>query len=551
MPHMYPEVLNRDDVQSAAEYDLYHLFSQQLADDFHVYHDVAWLGRRRGRNAADGQADFIIVHPRIGVLVLEVKGGLVGYDGREGWYSINRSTGEHHAISDPFDQARDSKHLLLDKIRELNWPGRWPTIGHAVAFPDGTVDLPELGPDAPREIILLHNNRHDLDGWIRRCMGYWGQDGLNALGEDGVRILKEILARSWFLREPKLGEDINVESVAIAHYTDEQFQMLRLLNGRPRAAIRGCAGSGKTTIAMRKAEKLAREGFRVLLTCFNRNLANDLRRQTANRPRLKVQNFHALCQEYAAKTGFDRRPDWDDRRPDYFDTIMPEALLEAAVISDDFRFDAIIADEGQDFRSPWWDSLEMLLKDPKAGILYVFFDDNQLVYAHEITLPVEEMPFALTQNCRNTQYIHRAIMPYYRSDTIIRVRGPEGRPVESISFGRDNPRSLQQVLASTLARLIYTEKVASEDIVILSTGGLKGKPLAGMPVPAPFQLAEDASPVPNHIHTTTIRLFKGLESPVVILIQPEADASFNELMYVGQSRAKHHLILLKSEGSGN
>lgn len=546
MPHMYPEVLHRSDVDSDAEYDLYHLFRQQLADDFYVFHGVAWLGRRRSHTITDGEADFIIAHPRIGILILEVKGGIVGHDAATGWYSISRNTKTHNTIRDPFSQARDSKYHLRDKLRDLpNWPGRLPTLGHAVAFPDGTVDLPELGPDAPRKIILLHEDKENLDAWIRRCMGHWGADGFVPPGEDGVLVLRDILARTWFLRPPKLGEEIDIERTAIDHYTDEQFQLLRLLAGRPRAAIRGCAGSGKTMIAIRKAQQLAREGFRVLLTCYNRKLADELRELAGNRPYLKIQNFHALCREYAARTGYDQHPEWDDSRPDFFDNLMPGALVEAAAASDDYRFDAIIADEGQDFEPAWWAALELLLRNPREGVFYVFYDDNQLVYPRQMELPVRELPFPLTENCRNTRHIHTAVLNYYRSDTPFTVRGPEGRPVETITWDPTERRALQQALASTLARLIYSEAVASEDVVILSAGGLQKEPLRDMPVPAPFRLVADPSRVLDEIHTTTIRLFKGLESPVVILIVPVGDHTLNELMYVGQSRARNHLILLQ------
>jgi hypothetical protein len=300
-------------------------------------------------------------------------------------------------------------------------------------------------------------------------------------------------------------------------------------------------------IAIHKARQLAREGFRVLLTCYNRNLAEELRHLVGEQAYLKVQGFHALCREYAALTGFDQRPEWDDARSDFFDTVMPEALLEAAAASEEYRFDAIVADEGQDFQSTWWDALEMLLHDPERGVFYVFFDDNQLVYPHDLTLPVSEMPFSLTENCRNTRHIQEAILAYYQSDTPFTVRGPEGRPVETVLWNPSELRTLQQGLAEILGRLVFAEGVDSQDIVILSAGGLKKPPLSDLPPPLPFRLVSQPSPVREEIYTTTIRLFKGLERPVVILIVPRSDAAMTELMYVGQSRAQHHLILLTPE----
>jgi superfamily I DNA/RNA helicase len=60
-----------------------------------------------------------------------------------------------------------------------------------------------------------------------------------------------------------------------------------------------------------------------------------------------------------------------------------------------------------------------------------------------------------------------------------------------------------------------------------------------------FLLVEKNSLNSNEIQSTTIRQFKGLEKPVVILVCPSQDQlNFTELMYVGTSRAINHLELL-------
>lgn len=70
-----------------------------LGEDWWVLHDVPWLFDGR-----EGQADFVVVHPRIGLVVLEVKGG--GLSVRDGmWFSVDRHRQEHE-IRDPFGQAQ-------------------------------------------------------------------------------------------------------------------------------------------------------------------------------------------------------------------------------------------------------------------------------------------------------------------------------------------------------------------------------------------------------------------------------------------------------------
>jgi predicted ATPase len=544
MARLYPDTLDGVEVRSPAERRLFEVFRDQLGDRFVVMHSVAWLGiRTEGSPPVDGEADFVILHPAMGVLVVEVKGGLVGYNGNE-WYS-RRSDGSVVEIKDPFAQARRSKYALLRKIESLpNWPGRTPAIGHAVAFPDGTVELPDLGPEAPREIILLHDDLAKVETWVRGCLKFWAGESFVPPGEDGTASLIRLLRRTWEMREPRLGEQIGPEETSIHRYTSEQFWVLDLLSRRPRAAICGCAGSGKTILAMEKARRLASEGFETLLTCYNRNLAEYMKASLPALPRLKVQGFHALCQEYAVRTGRDARPDWDASRPDFFETTMPNALADAAtVLGPEAGFDAIVADEGQDFAETWWTALQMLLRDQDRGVFYVFYDDNQVVYPRSPSLPVEDLPFTLSVNCRNTRAIHSTFVSLYRSNAAATCVGPEGRPVEWMAFG-DGKTELRAALTETLTRLVHVEEVPARDIVVLSPGGPDRPPLKGMKPPGVFRLSEAKPERADDVWCPTIRQFKGLESALVILIAPPDMQPREELLYVGLSRARNHAVVL-------
>src|SRR5262245_20543040 len=87
-----------------------------LDAQWEVFHSVAWQAPRAGREG-DGEADFVLLHPRHGLLVLEVKGGRINVDeGR--WSSIDRY-GTRHPIKDPFRQATASKHALLRYLRDV------------------------------------------------------------------------------------------------------------------------------------------------------------------------------------------------------------------------------------------------------------------------------------------------------------------------------------------------------------------------------------------------------------------------------------------------
>jgi phosphate starvation-inducible protein PhoH len=70
-----------------------------------------------------------------------------------------------------------------------------------------------------------------------------------------------------------LGAELEEEDEKIVQLTEQQLMVLQVLRKRRRAAIAGCAGSGKTMLALNKAIQLNDQGFCVLLICFNVALA--------------------------------------------------------------------------------------------------------------------------------------------------------------------------------------------------------------------------------------------------------------------------------------
>jgi len=75
---------------------------QSLPDDYRIYHRKTWYSFDGG--VREGEADLLLLHPELGLLVLEVKGGRVAFDGRAGtWTSTDRG-GAVHEIKDPFLQ---------------------------------------------------------------------------------------------------------------------------------------------------------------------------------------------------------------------------------------------------------------------------------------------------------------------------------------------------------------------------------------------------------------------------------------------------------------
>ena len=543
MAHIYPERLPeyvKQDPSRNAERKVYDALAG-LPSAYTVFYSVSWLNRTQAGDVVDGEADFVIAHPDYGVLVLEVKGGGIEFDAAtEQWTSTDRY-GDTHTIKDPVRQARINKFALLNKLKELpEWRNRWISIGHGVIFPDiEATDLPVI-PDLPREIVIDRVDLQDPSQAVQRIFAYWQGADHRPLGQDGVRMITNTLARSFTLRT-SLGVELDYEDARIIELTETQMRILDMLSFQRRAAIQGCAGSGKTMLALEKATRLANEGFDVLLTCFNVALANHLAERTPDN--VDVFHFHGLCEILIEEAGIQAPPPHDQQK--YYNEFLPNMLLDAI---DELgpQYDAIIVDEGQDFKEDWWLGLQELLRDQEKGVFYVFFDDNQNLYRGADHIPglIDLPPFSLTDNCRNTQTIHHLVARFHPDGSSLRCIGPEGRPPLWVPYS--SHRELEAQVRRTLHRLINEERVAAHDLVILTPKAEHRSVFKDGMRLGNFRLTRKPPEKGNRsIWVTTVHAFKGLERKVVLLaeLDPWASRDLERVLYVGCSRARTHLII--------
>ena len=120
---------------SSAENRLEAASRTQLHEPFAVYRNVAWLTKAPAQEPRDGEADLVIAHPELGIMVIEVKGGGIQRVGGR-WESVDRG-GTAHPIKDPFAQVTREMHSLK-RIAEArpDWAAHDVRFCRAVAFPD-------------------------------------------------------------------------------------------------------------------------------------------------------------------------------------------------------------------------------------------------------------------------------------------------------------------------------------------------------------------------------------------------------------------------------
>lgn len=546
MAKIYPERLPEsvlNDPKRAAERKLYEALAD-LSEKFRVFYSVAWQAVDRNSNVRDGEADFVVAHPDLGVLVIEVKGGGIGWDAeRNEWYSIDRNQ-TRYAIKDPAEQARTSRYALFEKLSSLpGWDARWLTVGHAVAFPDIFVRQSILKLDLHQDILLDANSLERAEEKIVSIFRYYAGGRSGGLGYDRLELLERMLVRSFQITTP-LGVELAFEDERLVELTERQMLILDFLNTRRRVAIQGCAGSGKTMLAVEKARRLAEQGFEVLLVCFNYALARYLSKVVLDG--VSVYHFHGLCRVMANQVGFSMRSASSDQ--EYFDEMLPNLLLEA-VDKLGPQFDAVIVDEGQDIKENWWLPLVSLLRDQEQGILFAFYDDNQNLYHGQGSVPgvIVESPYPLVDNCRNTQRIHRLVASFHHPTGFLRCLGPAGRDPEIHYYSDSQQQS--RMLRQIFHRLVYEERIDSMDIVLLTPRGENRSGFKSGTNLGNFTLSDKPTTQRNHIQVSSVHTFKGLESRVVVLaeIDPEASPILDSILYVGCSRARTHLIILVHE----
>lgn len=544
---------------SRAEARFYEACRDHLPSDLVVIYSANWIYRDARGRLNEGEADFTVLSPHGGVLAIEVKGGGVSFDATSGaWYSVDRN-GVRHSIKDPFKQASRERHALLDQITGhaswRQWSGTRLTMGHSVMLPDIGDPTPLLGPDRQREVVGVNADIENIAQWYDRVMRFWRQANDDALGAKGVRLVEDMLCKSIDVR-PVLRAAVDDTEQQRIRLTANQAKVFRVIGGRRRAVVSGGAGTGKTVLAVEKAKALAGMGLRVLLLCYNRPLADSLAIGLKDEPLIQAQSYHQLCDQRIRqahqqgkdllKEAVEAYPGTSDQHR--FDVQMPYALALSADVLDE-KFDAVIVDEAQDFSDEYWLGVEMLLRDQKDGHLYIFIDENQALYPRKAKLPVEDEPYHLTNNCRNTVPIHEAGYCFYQGSPI---DPPELLGQGVIWTGLEKVEAQADAVAKRVQQWVQVEGIRPEDVVVLVAKRPKAfsyELLNQRSEAAGSEWAFEAHGKTKLVLVDTVARFKGLEAQAVVLWVGDevVDEASWETVYVGMTRAKTLLAVVGTQ----
>jgi hypothetical protein len=508
-------------------------FMQQLPTDWVVMPSVVWTLLSDDR-IKDGEADFVVLVPGLGLVVVEVKGSReFKVDDRGIWQRLE-ANGSWTALKEsPPEQAMRNMYKLVEFLKEryrwLTFPGRF---AYLVIYPQG--ETKDLGM-FDESTVATRRHIHQLASRIRNTLEKRGGSGIDSQFTAPVieRIADQLKNRKVHLVKVDTDEDVVDDKRQIEQLTRQQFATLRGLFDLPRVAVVGPAGSGKTVLAMWRLKALLEEGRRAIYVCYNKNLAASLRHSNPDHAPF-ISSVDALFRQICPR---ERVPSDQVQRDRFFREELPGRVVDHA--STHGKYEAIIVDEGQDFSEFQALALfELLVED---GDWAFFADWGQDLYRRGSGAPLgAEVVFTLHHNCRNTVKINDAANRFVRKAIPSLPGMPEGiEPIVEVARN-------QAVRAWELAKQWSGEG----SVAILSPYAFERSAMGGQKTGHGLRLSQEIDDLGTEgtVVFSTIKGFKGIEASAVIVVDtemPGEKAVFtDEDLYVATTRPTARLAML-------
>lgn len=539
---IYPNQFNKKN--EFAEEKVFHALSKLPDSDYTTFYSQEFTSINL-REKNEYEIDFIVVDHRNNrlnaILVIEVKGGNIHYNGTTQIWTQNG----REMKKAPNKQASSAMNNLVSRFRflSLNIPFHW-----SLWFPDIEINHNEWLPTNISKDRLLDINSIN---YCNDSIPFLFDEILEKNQKEGAPFsdflkLQDILLRSVGFFKP-LHKEFEENEKTFKKLTENQGKIFKYIDINPNICVQGPAGSGKTFIAFNKAIEFAENGLKVLYICFNKTLATELRYlyRKLNFPRefeIEFTNFHFWALRIAEQNPTYKKEKGSD---EFFNTYIPNKAKD--VISEP-TYDAIIIDEGQDFRENWTELLNKALK--KDGRFLFFMDENQDIFKTFNGVPNHRniTKCHLEENCRNTKTIIEKLKAIIPNDTMIPMEGtPEGLPIEDVIFSTNEEQI--KFLNNQIQQLIE-KGISPSQIIILTNNYDDGSSLKGIKTLGGKKLIStydrEYGRDNNCLAQTTINVFKGLEADVIFILDAQNIES-NNSFYTQASRAKQLLYIFKKK----
>lgn len=584
MAKLIPALSSVTSRMTAGERRFAQRLESHLEDDY-----LCWYGVPVGSRAI--HPDFLILNPRRGLLVLEVKDWKADTIRSIDKFSATLLVdGRQKQTANPLEQAKQYAYGVKDVLERdpalLSEPGT-PYQGR-LAFPWGygvvltnisrrTFDQAGLGNVIPPDRVICQDemvesiDSEDFQSRLWRMFNVTFRCLLTLPQLDRVRwhLFPEVRIKQGTFDLEAAAELPSIPD--IVRVMDLQQEQLARSLGEGHRVIHGVAGSGKTMILGYRAQHLSRLITKpVLVLCFNVALAARLEHMMAERGLLEkvtAKNFHGWCRQQLV-TYQVPLPEDGDR---FF-----EGLVEAVIRGVDrgqiprAQYGAVLIDEAHDF-DPEWLKLVVQMIDPETNSLLVLYDDAQSINQSkarlgfsfaEVGIQARGRTTILKLNYRNTAEVMAVACRFAREVLSAKEADEDGIPLvmpETAGRRGDTPKLARfadaerelAYIASEL-RSFHRGGTSWKDMAVLfrtnRQGELIAQHLARAQVPA--SLSRKIAPGQDTVKLLTFHSSKGLEFPVVFIpflesmpYMREEIAGEAKLLYVGMTRAMDRLLL--------
>jgi len=475
-----------------------------LPNDYLVYHSVHWAASQQ-RRTRFGEIDFVIVNNEGHLLVIEQKNGpmIEGPRGLEKKYY-----GRQPKLVNT--QIQRNLSNLRKKFSKSTKGDSSLIADYLIYCPDYRVkEMDAAGVDRQRTVDA--STRDLLAKRVQKILG----EGKN---QDKMlrRRLHDFLMSGFYIA-PDLNAFKTKQKAVYTQLLEGLSEVIESLEFEPfKLRIVGTAGSGKTQVTMRFCEQAVERGEKPLLLCFNRPLADKLVAQAPEG--VTVDTYHGFCKTMAEKLGVEIDFSQADE-PGFWRGIQEQLL--AATLSGLPRFDCLVVDEGQDFKTDWYDILQMFVKED-ATQLWLEDPLQNLRGTEPVELP-GFVTYRETANFRTPTQIAGFIKGTLESEFEQRNLLPGlGVGVYDYDESSELPAKLEHRIQK-LAEVGF----GPEDIAIVSCRGVQSTALSDVTQIGKHKLRKFTGEYDSNneqIYTDgpltfeTIFRFKGQQAPAVILV---------------------------------
>jgi hypothetical protein len=562
------------------------LEGMENSDDWIVFHSLS-LGQNFAK--LEGEADFIVLAPGHGIVIIEVKDAkAVTY--KEGQWYLEKNPNPN---KDPIRQLSAARRTLRGFLKANNQLGSEP-IATMVWF--AKLQRHDLDNQSPGDMQFfewqlgwsmdLPKARHALTSVLEKHTTHFSSVPDVKLNPAGLtpersKALTSILL-SDFEGYTNPQSETKRRKAQERELLDEQLLVLDMVETNRHLYFDGPPGSGKTHLLIESARKLALSGKSVLITCHNLLLAEELDTWVGALDNVDVLAWNLLLLQIAG-----RESNPEDAETDWFEGQLPQAALGARNEHDHRgRYDAILVDEFQDIAANplHVEVLGSLIGDTSDGREVVLCGDSrqqimrpQGQWVDSLKVARQLLPHLvhvrLRRNCRMAPRLATDISSAFHSaDRFINHRVPH-----TTEGGLEIVATVPELEVKALSKAVreLTKNYLPENIVILSMFGLR-KSLARLilqPEESDGRVVESADQkwLRKQLSTDSLTKagpadkgsglicwysifkFKGLDAEAIILTDISVPAidfahsnglDFDDTLFVGMTRAKYRCIAL-------